>query len=141
MEVAQGYAVNNNRDIVNENTREWTSIAARITGLKPMQEVQEARVLVLDRQYQVSKRARMNKLRDNVMALARSDNLDGDALVEIAEQYIAKGGQPDDLKRWIKGIAIKATVSKFDQRVVEELRRNPRGQEVLKFLSIDNSDE
>jgi hypothetical protein len=138
LEIAMGYSTNANHDVINDNTRDTMSIIARLAGLKTTSEAEQAKQMSIERTAKLARQAKMNRLSDAVVGAIRNNNLDGERLAGVIEQYISVHGSDSGIKQWFKRAHLKATVSKFDRQMLEAIKKNPRGAEALRFLQVDD---
>lgn len=141
LEMFQGYSTNRNGDIVADDLKMNFQGVARMVGMKPVREAEQAALMWRDRQTQLAQRAKIKSLRASVEALQRSGKtLDGDKLASVMEKYIAYGGSPEGFKGWYKRTLMKAQFSKFDREVLRKLGTNKRGIDVQRYLELTDEE-
>jgi hypothetical protein len=94
LELASGYAVDRRGQVVSDDVRTGVSVAARVMGMRPMQEQKQIEVMWRQRQTEYSQREMRSRTRKALRAMVRGDEVDANAIREALVDYIEQGGNP-----------------------------------------------
>lgn len=140
LELALGYSVNRNNDLVNPDTRTPTSFVARLLGSKTAREARVANAQYQNASERMSKQATMDALNYELVTALRSiDNKDMKAVEALKQEYlaryIAQGKNPDYFKSWFGEKVKKAYVPKYEQEISELVGKDERTSEYIRLLA------
>jgi hypothetical protein len=138
LEIAQGYSVNHSHNLVNANTRDTISVIARIAGLKPQQEAEQAKAMALDRASVLLQQQRRARLSDAVQASMRNNEFNGNKVNTALKEYVATGGNLDHARTWLSDLAKKSTQDVFTAKLMKSLKHDPNSASTIRFLQSTN---
>jgi len=138
LELASGQATDLSNNLIEEDTRTRVGIAARTIGFKPLfsnelrQENRRHRG-ILRAQSELKER-----LRENLIAKARSGSLQSDDVEEALADYMRAGGRPDTFKRFFVSQMTRGVTNKLDLDLAEALRNSADQNRIARLLTLSD---
>lgn len=133
-ELGMGYSVDHNRNLITEDTRTFQNIAARAVELRTQVERRKVQELRKDAIATAMYKERLATLEDQLISRIRANDLSGEDMERILQQYYKIGGT--DIKGLIRRAAIKATVEKPYQKLIEMIKANDEEAGTARLLRL-----
>ena len=140
IELATGMAVDQYGKLITDDVRNGLSIAARVTGLRPMNEQRKMELEYRQRQTEYSQNEMRARLRSTLRSMFRSGNITGPKLKKAVLDYIESGGKPEYFTQFLQEQMLAGTVPKFDEKM-RDLLSSKAGDELLRFIKINRMDD
>ena len=115
-----GERIDKNGNLLVENTRRGTALAARMLGTKEVDELATGQAIYSNAQAMAQRRGDMERLRSQMLRGMRDKTMTEDQLSAFMTKYIASGGRADQWPRWLNYTAEKAGLTRGD-RMLEQL--------------------
>lgn len=132
MEMAAGYSVDRQGNVISENTLDTLSVIARIAGFRPMQEGKEIDAYYRQRQIQSIELSKRERLRLGTRAAARSGDLS--QATGALKEYLSIGGNPAQAGTWIRDTIMGARSSRMQNQLLEALKGSPDMDAVSRIM-------
>ena len=122
--MAQGYALDSQGNIIEENTRTAFGVGARVLGFKPLvtDELRQQ-----NRRNRVTDRIRgelMQRLSDNLRSKFHRGRIAGEDLEQALENYVRAGGRPENFRNYFARQYVRGLTSKLDLEIAEAIRNS-----------------
>jgi len=138
IEYTQGFAVDLNDNIIEENTRNSIGTISRILGFKP---------LVADELRQENRRNRSTdriraalkeRLGNSLKAKVRAGKLTDQDVEDALESYTMAGGTGDNFRRYFLSQVVKGQTSKIDLEIAKAIKENNDNNRIARLLFLSN---
>ncbi len=123
-------------DLIQGDAVNGVALAARLSGMRTLNEANRVETHARIRSTDVSRRYRMGELRDAVRAEFRKSKPDPEFLTEAIGTYVKQGGSPDYVPNWLIQQYMTSRVDKTSLRLMQIITNPNKSDEVLRLLSI-----
>lgn len=134
MDVLADTAVDRRGNVINEDTQELGSIAARLLGSKPLTEAKEEAAYRRQRNTEFARAEIRGRLNDSFRSLIREGNLTEDTLSDILRDYYDSGGTPAGFVQWLRNSMVTASVNRMDIKM-RDLMGSGKVEDVMRLIN------
>lgn len=125
IELGLGYSTDKAGQVINEDTRDALSVAARLAGLKPLYEARAADAYIRDKAAQAQDRERRRRLNDAVGSKIRTNDFKENDLADAWRGFYNSGGRPEYFGKWMNEQMMQANQNR-NWAVVKDRLTDPR---------------
>lgn len=134
-ELASGYAVDRRGNVISNDVRSWSSVAARVIGMRPLNEAKQIEVLQRQKTIELSQYAMRTRLRDGIKSAVRGGSVNGEMLAQAFEDYAVSGGNSKYFPQFVKAAYMNAVTPKAQLKLEQLLKNNARIQDAIRLMN------
>ena len=136
MELATGYSLDRSGEVISDEVRNGMGIAARIVGMRPMQEAKSIETLNRIKATEMQQAQAVADLRMSTRSYVRGGDMSDSELVDAMRKYVEAGGNPSGFARWFRDQLIAATVKKTDRKLLDVINDPNKGYDTIRLMHL-----
>lgn len=139
-QLASGVSVDQSGEVISNDVRNGLSIAARLTGMRPLSESKEVEALSRVSATQKSQEYRVELLRDSARSSMRGGTFDAPQMEQSLRQYVQHGGDPVGFSRWLRDQFVSSSLTKGQRGLLDSLHDPLHMYDTLRLMHAGVAD-